>query len=767
MGDPLAELVRRLRLRAGLTQEELAEKSGISVRTIRGIETGRRNNPRLVSVRQIGAVLTGRQHELDDLVAAALGAEPEPAPPAVPEPVAQHHQLPMDIAEFTGRDAELADLLAAGRLAGDHEAGTAVAICAVVGMAGVGKTRLAVRAAHQLVADGLFPDVQLWADLHGFHLEQPPTDPAVVLERFLRALGVRAHEIPDSLDERASVYRTRLHGRRVLVLLDDASTEEQVRPLLPGSPGSLVLVTSRRSLTGLDGAVTVNLDVFSTGEAVTLMTRDVGTERVAAEPEAAEEIVRLCGQLPLAVAMTSRHLRNRPSGRLADLAARLTDDDRRLSRLSRHDRAVRQTFDLSYRSLSEEDGRLFRLLALHPGDDFAAPSVAALAGIAVDDAELALDLLLDEHLLLQAGPDRYRMHDLIRLYGTELAQRVESEEDRLAAFVRVVEHYVRYSEEATLAVHPTEVRRLVPGARTPRGTFAGPADAVAWVEREFANLVETAGRAARSTDHCARLGLQLVRALYRPLANRGHSTDRISLNHLALRIARRLGDGAAEALAQEDLGTLCAQVGLAEIAIDHTQRALTLWTSLADATGQQGCHADLGNVYRQRGDFTRAAEHLDRSLAIAREHGNRPGEASVLNYLGQTHQAAGEFAAAAAVLRESIAVYRELGNRLGEAISLANLGWATQRGGDATAALDHHRRALLIFRDLGDRYNEAEQLWGLGQAHHALAQDEHARHHWLAAIEILRDIGLLDSAAAAELARQRVPDTPEIIRLNT
>jgi tetratricopeptide (TPR) repeat protein/DNA-binding XRE family transcriptional regulator len=763
MGEALAELMRRLRLRAGLTQEELAEKSDISVRTIRGIETGRRPNPRLVSVRQIAAVLTGHQRELDDLVAAAIGTERVPA--AAPEPPVQHHQLPMDIADFTGRTAELADLLESGRRT--DELGTAVTICFVVGMAGVGKTRLAVRAAHQLAAEGLFPDVQLWADLHGFHLEQPPTDPTAVLERFLRALGVQAHEIPDSLEERASLYRARLHGRRVLVLLDDAGAEDQVRPLLPGSPGSLVLVTSRRSLTGLDGVVTVGLDLFTTDEAIALMAGDVGATRVDAERGAAEHIVRLCGHLPLAVAMASRHLRNRPTWRLTDLTARLTDDERRLSQLSRHDRAVRQTFDLSYRSLSEADSRLFRLLSLHPGDDFAAPSVAAIADIEEGDAELRLDLLLDEHLLLQTEPNRYRMHDLVQLYSIEQARQVEPADDRHAAFVRVVEHYVRYSEDATLAVHPTEVRRLAPGARRSQATFAGPAEAVRWAEREFANLVATAERAARSTDDCAQSGLRLVRALYRPLANRGHSSDRIGLNHLATRIARRLGDRPAEAMAQEDLGTLCGQVGLSDTAIEHTLRALALWTELGDATGQQGCHADLGNVYRQRGDFARATEHLNRSLALAQEHGNRSGEASVLNFLGLVYKGAGRFDEAATMLRSSIAMYRELGNRLGEAISVANLAWTTQRGGDAPGALQHHRQALITFRELGDRYNEAEQLWGLGQAHHRLAQHEEARHDWHDSIEILRDIGLLDNATATDLARQQTPETPQIIRLNT
>jgi tetratricopeptide (TPR) repeat protein len=672
----------------------------------------------------------------------------------------------MDIAEFTGRGEQLAQLAASLREAD----GTAVKVCAIVGMAGVGKTRLAIRAAHELTRDGWFPDVQLWADLHGFHPDLAPTDPAVVLERFLRALGVQAHDIPTDAEERAGLYRARLHGRRVLVVLDDAASEEQVRPVLPGSAGSTVLITSRRNLTGLDGLVTVLLGAFTTDEAIALMRDVVGAGRVDAEPAEARRIVDLCGHLPLAVAMASRHLRNRPTWRLVDLAARLGDDDRRLLQLSRGDRAVRQTFDVSYRSLVPEHRRLFRLLALHPGHEITAAAAAALAGVAVVEAETALELLLDEHVVQQAGSDRYRMHDLIRLYCTEQVRRSETEAGRQAAFVRLLEHYVGCAEQATLAVHPTEVRRLAPeDRRLPRTSapFTGPVDAARWAEREIANLVTIVEHATESTQDCSRLALRLVRALHRPLANRGHSSQRIGLGHLAARIAQRLGDRAGEAMALEDLGTLCGQVGQAHTALDHSRRALALWTELGDQSGRQGCLADIGNVHRQRGEFTQATECLTRSLEIARQHGNRPGEGSVLNYLSLVHQRCGRFDEAEECLRRSREVYRDLGNRLGEAISLANLGWAQQRAGDASTALNSHQHALTIFRDLGDLYNEAEQLWGLGQAHHALGHSDRARDNWHDAIALLRDVGLLDSAEAAVLLRQRVPETPEIVRLNT
>ena len=687
---------------------------------------------------------------------ALLGTAPGPV-----RPVAQR-QLPMDIAEFTGRTAELARLHAQAR--STRGPGTPAAVCAIVGMGGVGKTRLAVRAAHELTAAGLFPDGQLWADLRGFHPDQPRAVPSAVLERFLRTLGVPTHEIPDDLEERSALYRTRLSDRRALILLDDAIDENQIRPLLPGGPGCLVLVTSRRSLTGLDGAHTLPLDVFSTGEALALMNRDAGPGRVDTESRAARRIAELCGHLPLAIAMASRYLRNRPSWRLADLADRLADQDRRLTRLSRHDRAVRPTFDMSYRALPERQQRLFRLLAVHPGDDFATDSVAALADITDDDAESALESLLDEHLLQQAKPGRYHLHDLIRLYAAELTRELDGPDVADTAFTRVVRHYLQRSEQATLLVHPSEFRRLTPGTR--RSTMDSASSAVAWAENELANLIDTVRRAANGTDELALLSVKLVQSLYRPTANRGHSSDRIELNRLAARTAHRLGERAHEAQCLEDLGALCGQIGQLDDAVAHSTQALCLWTELGDDVGQEACLADLGNTHRQLGLPDQAAEYLERGLAKARAANHRAGEASMLNYLGLLRQRTRPDLAVED-LRRSRDLHRSLGNSLGEAIAQANLGWAHQRAGQPEIAVEMHRHALAGFRGLGDRYNEAEQLWGLGQAQQALGDNDSAREHWHSAITILRDIGLLDSTQAAELTRQAIPETPEIIRLNT
>jgi tetratricopeptide (TPR) repeat protein len=672
-------------------------------------------------------------------------------------PIRAYHQLPMDIPEFTGRQAELGRLR---ELAGHGDRTTPVVVT-ITGMAGVGKTRLATRAAHQLGADR-FDQVQLWADLRGFHPEQAPATAASVLENFLRLLGVPAHQIPDDVDGRAALYRDRLAGQRALVVLDDAEAEEQVRPLLPGTPDCLVLITSRRSLAGLDGTHILPLTTFGPREATQLLGRHAGDDRVRAEPEAARRLSELCGHLPLAVAVTARYLRGRPALSLRELAARLATDARQLTGFSPHARSVRTVFDLSYRALAAGHQRVLRLLAIHPGKHFAAPSVAALAAVTEAEAQTILDDLLDEHLLHQTTAARHGMHDLVRQY---LTQDHGGEPDRPAALVRLIRHYLDRARHATLLIHPTENRRVsAPPTPAPWRT---PAEAVAWTETEYDNLVSTVYLAADAPGAAPTLATELVAALYRPLANRGHATGRIELNHVAARLARRNGDRHAEAQLLEDLGTLHAQVGHIPDAVAHSHRALAIWTELDDPAGRRGCLVDLGNCCRQQGDHDKARAYLQQALAISTAAGDRSGEASVLNCLGLTYQGTGEFDTAIDHLARSVAMHREAGNRLGEAIALANQGWAVQRSGHPAAAIRYHQQSLEIFRTLRDRYNEAEQHWAIGQAEQALGDPAAARHHWHIAITMLRDIQVLDDEQTAELLAEEVPHTPELIRLNT
>jgi DNA-binding SARP family transcriptional activator len=396
-----------------------------------------------------------------------LNADPALDPPAASvQPTAEPvpaRQLPMDIAEFTGRRAALRQLTAETR----EGACTAPTVWVIVGMPGVGKTRLAVHAAHLLVASGRFDDVQLWADLRGYDPRQPPTDPADVLATFLTLLGVPRDALPADLAARAALFRSHLASRRALVLLDNAADTEQVRPLLPGNPGGLTLITTRRQLSTLDGSRVLPLDVFDRAEAVELLARIAGAGRIAAQPQDTARVVRLCGHLPIALAHAAGQLRVHRAWAVRDLAARLDGAEER----------VWGAFDLSYRALAPSQRRLFRLLGLYPGTEVTVPEAAALADLAPGDAGALLEDLLDEHLVSETMPGRYRLHDLVRDYAGGRVHGEAPREQHYAALDRLVRHCLSVAVRATRALYPAESRRIGagPDGEDHRGTTIGTA----------------------------------------------------------------------------------------------------------------------------------------------------------------------------------------------------------------------------------------------------------------------------------------------------
>ncbi|GLZ42859.1 AfsR/SARP family transcriptional regulator [Actinokineospora sp. NBRC 105648] len=438
-----------------------------------------------------------------DRLADELGVEPGPllrgthqrvladAVDPVPGGFSTRRQLPVDLTEFTGRADQLRrlrELAVGGRSA-------AAVVCSIEGMAGVGKTRLAVHAAHQL-ADA-FPGVRLWVDLRGFDQHHDPVDPAVVLAGFLAALGVPDHGVPAEPRSRAALYRHLLAGERALVLLDNAATEDQVRPLLPATPGSLVLITGRRSLAGLDGAHALPLDVLPPAEAVDLIATVAGRGRVAADPVAAARLAELCGYLPVAVALAARRLLVRPQWTVWDLADRLADADRRLARLSTGTRDLHTLFDLSYRALSPAHRRLFRLLGLHPDPDFGADSAAALGELTPDTAEAQLESLVDEHLLRQAVPGRYHFNSLVRAYARHRARTDETAPGRRDSVARLLTWYVDAAAATRVAFGQTQ--RLSPALST-RGHPARPGDDAGGHDQS--RSTRSAARVVRSVPPC-------------------------------------------------------------------------------------------------------------------------------------------------------------------------------------------------------------------------------------------------------------------------
>jgi NB-ARC domain/Tetratricopeptide repeat len=497
---------------------------------------------------------------------------------------AAHAQLPMDLPEFTGRAAELR--LLHEMLSPDHEA-TAPVVSLITGMAGIGKTRLAVHIGHQLKHHNQFADVALFANLGGCGPGRTPADPAAVLEGFLRLLGVPAEDLPSDVDMRAALYRDRLDGRRAIVLLDDAANEDQVECLLPASPTCRVLVTSRRRLAGLDGAQPVPLGLLTPTEAVAQLGQLIGHERVAAEAGAAEEIVRHCGYLPLAVAVAARRLRARPTWALADLARRLEPQHSRLGELAVSDRSVRTAFDRSYGRLPAELRRMFRLLGgLHPGSDCTAHSAAALADTVHERAEELLERLLDEHLLEQATRGRYRFHGLLRRYARERVDAEETAADRAEAVRRVLVWYLHNADRADRRVAPR--RRRFPldptAARTGLLPFDRHGQALRWFDAEHANLVAVVRQAA--AEGMDGIVWRLAAAMYGFFDLRRNRDDWISTCTAAVAATRRLADEAAEAHMLNDLGEAYRRAGRLTESIECFQRALSIRCRIGDLVGQ-------------------------------------------------------------------------------------------------------------------------------------------------------------------------------------
>jgi tetratricopeptide (TPR) repeat protein len=639
---------------------------------------------------------------------------------------APHRQLPTDIAEFTGRETELRKL----RQLVSTGSPTAVVISAIEGMAGVGKTRLAVHAAHQL-ADR-YDDVQLWSDLRGFDPNDQPASPAAVLESFLRLLGVAGSEIPYDLQERAALYRDKLAGKRALVLLDNAASEEQVRPLLPGSSTCLVLITSRRSLIGLDGAHPLSLDVFAPEEAVALLGRIAGHDRIAAESEAAARVAELCGHLPIAVSLAAKRLRSRPQWTLADLAARL-------GRLSTVEGAVNTVFNLSYQALPDEQQRVFRLLGLHPGDDFTPDSGAALTGLGSSEVEDRLEELLDEHLLQQHTPGRYRFHDLLRAYAVEQAV-LDPAADRHEAVRRVLDWYLHSAKNAD--THLNSQRRvefgLIASLVKPR-TFADHHAALTWCDTERANLV--AGVSYAAEHNLPAHAWTLTQVLWDFFNLRKHWLDWISTHEISLEAARGVGDQVAEG---RTLITLA--IGLRELqrfdeAFECYRESLAIWRSVGDREREEVTLNNMGIAYFSLERFDQALRCYRESLTIARALGKRHSEGVTLNNIGLVHVELGQFDRAEQCYREALVIRAEIDDPYSTGIVLNNLGEVYRAMLRFPSAVAEISRALETFRRIGDRFGTAEALLNLGHALLGIDDREGAEKCWQEAALVFEELG--------------------------
>jgi tetratricopeptide (TPR) repeat protein/transcriptional regulator with XRE-family HTH domain len=702
------DVLRSLRTAAGLTQEELAEAAGISYRSISDLERGVSRSARRDTARLLAGAL-GLSGDDRARFEAAARWRPLAAGTMVPGPlpggIAATRALPRDIASFTGREPEIDSILAA------VTGGVVVDICAIDGMAGVGKTALAVHAAHRLASG--FPDGQVFLQLHGHTPGHQPVDPLDALASLLQASGVPAQFIPEGLEPRALLWRDRAAGRRMLLVLDNAASSGQVAPLLPGDGECLVLVTSRRHLGDLPGGVSpVLLDVLTPAQAAEMFTRLA--PRAAGSLGEVAEVVRLAGFLPLVISLLARLFARHRSWTLADLAAETSAS---LLTLTAEHESIAAAFEMSYRHLDPASQRFFCLLGLHPGAAIEAYAAAALAGASLDEAAGLLDSLHGEGLLIEAGRRRYGMHDLLRRYARNHAADAPAVSGQLAV-ERLLDYYQHTAALAQdLLTH--QARPSPPPAGPPPAApvLEDDGQALAWARAERDNLLACLDQAIREHQH-ARI-TALTAALAELLHRDGPWAEAITRHAIALESARHLADQPSEASAL----------------------------------------LRLGIVRRLTGDYQSAAGDLEQALAIHRDLGDRRGQADSLRELGIVRRTSGDYQGAAGDLEQALAIYRDLGNRSGQAETLNETGTLHRIGGDPAKAQAHHKQALELARSLrSDSWDEAHALAGLGRCAAAAGHTAQAESLLRQALEILQRTGAAETPdLLAEIATLTSP----------
>ena len=671
-----------------------------------------------------------------------------PAPLSAASPAARHvpAQLPPDVYGFAGRGVELGqlDIL----LDAAAEQPTAVVISALSGTAGVGKTALAVHWAHRVV--DRFGDGQLYLNLRGFDAGGSVMSPAEAVRAFLDAFEVPPQRVPAGLDAQIGLYRSLLAGRRVLVVLDNVRDADQVRPLLPGGPGCLVVVTSRNQLSSLiaaEGARPITLDLLSVDEARQLLTRRLGAARVAAELPAVDEVIVRCARLPLALAIVAARAAIHPDLPLARLADELRDARGSLDAFAGAEAAIdaRLVFSWSYHALSPGASRLFRLLGVHPGPDIGVLAAASLNGTPPAQVAPLLAELTRAHLLAEPAPGRFMFHDLLRAYAAELAHALDDGGDRNAAVRRVLDHYLHTAHRAALLLDP--YRDLITLADAQPGTtpeeLVNEPRAMAWFSAEHAVLLEVVRLAAQVGlgTHAWQLAWNLTDFFDRG----GHWHDQITAQTAALAAARRLANRTGQAYAHRGLARAYARQGREDDAYTHYQEALALFREVGDYTGQAYTHRGLAWVYEQKGRCGEALRHAQQSLDLYRAARHRGGQARALNSVGWFHTLLGDHQQALTHCQQAIVLHQEIGDRPGEADTWDSLGYAHHHLGDHDQATACYQRALDLIRDLGDRYSEAAVLNHLGDTRRVAGDIDASRRIWQRTLDILEELGHPDA----------------------
>ena len=747
-----AGVLRRLRTEAQLTQEELAGTANLSIRAVSDLERGVVTTPQRETVRLLADALRLIGPVRAEFEAAARG--PAAADQIVAGSVAAATRtLPRDVASFTGRAPELRALVDAAASADADSAGRVLGIYAIGGMAGVGKTAFAVHAAHRLAER--FPGGQIFLSLHGHTPGQRPVDPGDALASLLLTIGVPAGQIPAGLEARVALWRDQLASQRLLLVLDDAVSSEQVLPLLPGAGGSLILVTSRRHLTALEDATAISLDTLGPGEAAALLVRLAARPGLSPDDAAVSEIVKLCGYLPLAIGMLARQLHHHPTWSLAGRAAELAAERDRLELMATENVSVAAAFDLSYEDLAADQQLLFRRLALHPGTEFDAHAAAALdgavdgavAGPAQAAARRGLEALYDQYLLTEIAQGRYRMHDLIRQHARALADRLDPAQDRERAVARLLDYY----QQAAAVAESLIARRTVPGIAAPAAASApvldGRDQALAWARAERASLLACLDHVVITGQH-ARV-IALTTGMSGLLRQDGPWVDALARLATALHAAEQLGDRLGQANVHTDLGRFRLLTDDFTGVARDLAAALDIYHELGSRLGQANALNCLGDMRRLVGDYPAAAVDLEAALGIYRELGERLGQANVLTNLGIMRRLTGDYPAAARNLEEALGIYRDLDDHPGQTMALNNLGLIRRGTGDLAGAARDLEEALTISRGTSDRLDLANALAYLGTVRRMTGDLTGAARDLAEGLAIYREIGNRSAEAEA------------------
>ena len=679
---------------------------------------------------------------------------PRPEGRATPVPA----QLPLDVPGFSGRREELSMLQAmlpakrggsghpggaeAGQQGSDQQDQTdqTVPIVVISGTAGTGKTALAIRFGHQVAKR--FPGGQLYVNLRGLDPATPPMEPAEALRFFLDALGVPPHRIPADTECRSALFRSLLDDRQMLIVLDNARNGAQVRPLLPGAPGSLVVVTSRNELTGLvaaEGAVPLTLDVLGDAEAHEMLARRLGQARVAAEPGAADEIIAACARLPLALGIAVGRAAARPKRPLTELAAELHDARGRLDALEAGDAVtnVRAVLSWSYDQLSEPAARMFRLLGVHPGPDISLSAAASLAGLPRADAGTALRELARTHMVAEYLPARFTFHDLLRAYAADQAERIDPEPERRAAVHRVLDHYLHTAMAASNRFSPFRSPLQLAGPQP--GVL--PADvtdkdqAMAWFDAEVPVLLALIAYADASDfdTHAWQLPWTLG-----PFFNRrGRWQDYTSTQQTSLAAATRLADTLALAHAHHLLGHVQSQTGAYEEADPNFRRALDLFRELGDRANEAVVLNGLAGMLEKQERYPEALAVALDALRMLKAVGHWWTQATLENGVGWLYAHLGQYDRALTHCQRALSLHRDSGHRGGTADTLDSIGYVYLHLGDTAQAKANYTKAIEAYREIGAPFGEGNSLAGLGDALLAEGDREAARTAWHESVVIL------------------------------